>query len=113
MVELVQLEKHAEEFAKRNTRIVAISLEGVEDARQTQTEKPHLIVLADKERGLTNALELLHKQSAPDGGDTDTPTTFLVDRHGVVRWIFRPDAVYTRISPDELLRVIDEKLRAK
>ncbi len=113
MVELVQLESHAEEFAKRNTRIVAASLEGVEVARETQKANPHLIVLADKERGLTNALELLHKQSAPDGGDTDTPTTFLIDRHGVVRWMLRPDAVYTRISPDELLRIVGEKLPAK
>jgi peroxiredoxin len=110
MVELVQLEKHAEEFAQRNTRIVAVSLESAEDATETQSEKPHLILLADHHRGLTDALGILHRKSARDGGDTDMPTTILIDRQGIVRWVFRPDAVYTRISPDDLLKAIDEKL---
>jgi alkyl hydroperoxide reductase subunit AhpC len=113
MIELVQLERRHEDFAKRNTRIVAVSVEGVEDAKKTQTEKPHLTVLADHGHGLTDAVGVLHKQAAPDGSDIDMPTTFLIDRQGVVRWVFRPDAVYTRLSPDDLLRVIDEKLPAR
>lgn len=113
MIELVQLERRHEEFAKRQTRVFAVSVEDLGDARKTQSEKPHLMILADHELGLTNALSLLHKGGAPDGGDIDTPTTFLIDRHGIVRWIFRPNAVYTRLAPDDLLRAIDEHLPAK
>lgn len=113
MVELVQLERRHEEFAKRNTRIIAASMESIEDAKKTQDERQHLTMLADKGRGLTEALGLIHKNAAPDGSDVDMATTFLVDRQGIVRWVFRPAAVYTRLSVDELLQAIDEKLPTK
>jgi peroxiredoxin len=110
MIELVQLERRHEDFAKRNTRIVAVSVEGFEDAKKTQAEKPHLLVLSDQGRGLTDALGVIQRGAAPDGSDVDTPTTILVDQHGTIRWLFRPDAVYTRLSPDEVLQAIDKNL---
>ena len=107
MIELGQLERRHEDFAHRNTRVIVVSVEGTEDASKTQTDFPHLIVLADKERALTEAAGLLHSHAAPDGSDIATPTTILVDRHGAVRWVFRPDSVITRLSPDEVLLAID------
>ena len=38
MVELGELEAHYEDFARRNTRVVVVSLEGPEQARQTQAD---------------------------------------------------------------------------
>lgn len=107
MLELVQLERRQEDFAKRNTRVIVVSVEGSDDAKKTQADFPHLLVLADEGRGLTEAAGVLHVGSAPDGEDTDAPTTMIVDRGGTVRWLHRPGHVISRLSPDEVLSAID------
>ena len=66
---------------------------------------------ASAQRGLSEAAELIHPHAAPDGGDADVPTTILVDRRGIVRWIYRSPSVIAWLSPDELLRAIDQNLR--
>jgi alkyl hydroperoxide reductase subunit AhpC len=111
MIELVQLEKHHDEFARRGVRIVVVSLEGEDDAAKTQTQFPHLTVVADADHKLISAADVLHEHASPDGKDIAAPTTILVDRAGVVRWLFRPDLVLTRLSPAELLAAVDENLR--
>jgi peroxiredoxin len=111
MTELVQLERRHEEFPKRNTRVIAVSVEGPDDARKTQAEFPHLTVLSDEGRGLSEAAGLIHPHAAPDGGDADVPTTILVDRRGTVRWLYRSPSVIARLSPDEVLQAIDQKLQ--
>jgi peroxiredoxin len=110
MIELGQLEEQHAEFAKRNTRVVVVSIEDQEAARQTQQDFPHLVVVADAERKLADAVALIHAASAPDGGDTATPTTILVDEAGSVCWAFRPDRVFRRLSPSEVLAAVDEHL---
>jgi peroxiredoxin len=112
MIELGQLERHHEDFTRRGTRVIVISLEGQDDARQTQARFPHLLVLADAGRGLSEVVGLIHTHSAPDGGDTSAPTTILIDRQGIVRWLYRSGAVVARLSPDEVLQAIDLHLPA-
>jgi peroxiredoxin len=112
MVELGQLERHHEDFARRNTRVIVVSVEGPDDARKTQADFPHLVVLADQKHGLSDAVSLVHAHSAPDGSDTAAPTTLLVDRHGTVRWLYRSPEVIARLSPEEVLQAIDEHLGA-
>jgi peroxiredoxin len=106
MIELGQLNRRHEDFARRNTRVIVASLEGVEDAAKTQEQLPHLLVLADGGRGLSEAVGVIHAQSHPEGGDTSAPTTIIVDRHGTVRWLHRA-GVITRLAPDEVLQAID------
>jgi alkyl hydroperoxide reductase subunit AhpC len=108
MTELVQLERRHEEFPKRNARVIAVSIEGVDLARKTQADFPHLGVVSDEARGLSEAAGLIHQGAAPDGGDADVPTTILVDRRGIVRWIYRSPSVIARLSPDDVLRAMDE-----
>jgi alkyl hydroperoxide reductase subunit AhpC len=110
MIELGQLERHHEDFAKRNVRVLVVSLEGQDDAEKTQTQFPHLLVVADADRSLINAAGVLHAQAGPEGADAAAPTTILIDRGGVVRWLFRPDLVLTRLSPEELLAAVDNQL---
>ena len=107
MIELVQLERRHEDFQTRHARVIVASVEGQDDARKTQADFPHLLVLADESRGLSNAADLIHPHAAPDGGDADVPTTILVDRYGTVRWLYRPPEVSARLSPDEVLQAID------
>ncbi len=110
MIELVQLDRRHDDFSKRNTRVLVVSMEGFEDARKTQAQFPHLVTLADEGRGLSEAAGLIHHQAAPDGRDADVPTTVLVDRQGIVRWLYRSPEVVARLSPDDVLRAIDQYL---
>src|SRR5437588_2170789 len=111
MTELVQLERRHEDFSKRNARVIVVSVEGHADARKTQADFPHLTVLSDEGRHLSEAAGLIHPHAAPDGGDTDVPTTILVDRRGDVRWLYRSPSVIARLSPDELLKAIEQEVR--
>jgi peroxiredoxin len=110
MLELGQLERRHDDFARRHARVIAVSVEGPDDARQTQADFPHLLVLSDEGRGLSDALDLIHPHAAPDGSDIDVPTTILVDRKGRVRWLYRSPGVMTRLSPDEVLQAVDEHM---
>ena len=110
MTELVQLERRHEEFPRRNARVIVVSMEGLDDARKTQAGLPHLTVLSDEGRGLSEAARLIHSHAGPDGGDIDIPTTILVDKRGTVRWLYRSPSVIARLSPDDLLQAIDQKM---
>jgi alkyl hydroperoxide reductase subunit AhpC len=111
MIELGQLERRHEDFARRNTRVIVISMEGLDDAGTTQLDFPHLLVLADNGRGLSDAVEIVHPHAGRFSWheDADYPTTILVDRQGMVRWLHR-SSVITRLSPDEVLEAIDQHI---
>ena len=91
--------------------MAAVSVEGLDDARKTQVEYPNLTVISDESHGLSEAAGLIHPHSAPDGSDTDVPTTILIDRGGTVRWLYRSPSVVERLSPDEVIRAIHQNLR--
>ena len=108
MIELGQLERRHADFARSNARVVVSSIEDLEDARQTQTDFPDLVVLADHDRGLSNVAEVIHAKSTPEGGDTSAPTTIIVDSSGIVRWLYRSPSAIARLSPDEVLAAISK-----
>ena len=110
MTELVQLERRHDDFARRNTQVLVVSLDGLDESKKTQADYPHLTVLADQKRGLSEAAGLIHARAGPDGGDADAPTTILVDRSGTVRWLYRSTSVIARLSPDEVLQQVDRKM---
>jgi alkyl hydroperoxide reductase subunit AhpC len=103
MAELVQLDRRHEDFARRNTRVIVVSVEGQAEAKLTQNDFKNLLVLDDAGRGLTDAAALIHAHAGPGGSDIAMPTTILVDRTGTVRWLFRPDAVITRLRRQVLV----------
>jgi alkyl hydroperoxide reductase subunit AhpC len=113
MIELGQLERRHEDFARRDTRVVVVSVEGTEDAKKTQADFPHLLVLADQARGLSEAAGLIHPHAGLGGSDADVPTTILVDRSGTVRWLYRSPQVIVRLSPDEVLQAIEGHVPAR
>jgi peroxiredoxin len=110
MIELVQLERHHDAFEKRNTRVLVASLEELDDAKKTQDQFPHLTVLADETRTLSEAAGLIHRHAGPGGRDVDVPTTIIIDRQGTVRWLYRSPAVNVRLSPDDIVREIDRRI---
>jgi peroxiredoxin len=110
MIELGQLERRHEDFEQRHARVIVVSMEGLDDAKKTQADFPHLLVLADQGHGLSDAVGLIHPHAAPDGSDADAPTTILVDGTGKVCWVHRPPQVISRLSPDEVLELIDQHM---
>ena len=108
MIELVQLEKQHNEFAKRDVRIEVISNDDQPTAQATQADFPQLVVVSDRDQNMAKAMQVIHPGMAQDGGDTNAPTTFLVDGDGYVRWLARPQRIIARLSPKELLAAIDE-----
>jgi alkyl hydroperoxide reductase subunit AhpC len=110
MIELVQLERHHDDFQKRNTRVLVASMEDLADAKKTQAQFPHLIVLADETRNLSEAAGLIHPHAGPAGRDIDVPTTVILDRQGTVRWLYRSPALNVRLSPEDVLREIDRRI---
>lgn len=108
MIELGQLERRHADFTNSNARIVVSSIEDADEAKQTQTDFPHLIVLADQDRGLAKVAEVIHAKSTPQGGDTSAPTTIIIDATGVVRWLYRSPSAVARLAPDEVLRAISQ-----
>src|SRR4051812_1419959 len=102
MIELGELERQHEELSKRQTRVVVVSLEGRDEATKTQKDFPHLVVVADGEGKLIAAAEVLHPGAGPQGEDIAAPTTFFIDRQGLVRSLFRPRQVVSRLSVGEV-----------
>ncbi len=111
MIELVKLEEQHKEFDSRNTRIIAVSLDGLEDSSKTQAKFPHLVIASDSNQKLAKAADVLGPHHAPDGKETTAPTTVLIDNKGIVRWVFRPDVYITRLSAADLTAKVDEYLR--
>jgi peroxiredoxin len=107
MIELGQLEARHEDFAKRNTRVVAVSLDNLEDSTKTQEKFPHLVIVSDEKESLAKAVEVIAQQHSPTGSATLAPTTALIDRAGVVRWVSRKDTLLARPAPDEVLQAVD------
>src|SRR5947208_202433 len=108
MVELGQLEKKFQAFADRKVKIIAISDDDLANSQETQGFFPHLVIVSDPEQSIAKAVGVLHPGVKPGGGDTNAPTTFLVDEKGYVRWWFRPERYIERLTPEELTAKIDE-----
>jgi peroxiredoxin len=109
MVELGQLERHHEEFAKRHARVVAVSLDKVEDSAETQKKFPDLTIISDADKSLANAAQVMAppNQKSLEGGPTVAPTTAVIDRAGVIRWVSRKDNFMERTTPEEVLAALD------
>jgi peroxiredoxin len=110
MIELGELEDYHAEFAWRRARVVVVSADNLEESQKTQKDFPHLIVLADPERKLMKAAEVLHPKAGQHGEDVAAPTTFFIDNQGTVRSVFRPKQVISRLSAEEVLAAVDANL---
>src|SRR5262249_807839 len=101
---------HHDEFAKRHTRVVAVSVDDLDDSKKTKQKVPHLVVVADADHKLVDAVQVLHPGAGEGGEDVAAPTTILVDKHGVVPTLFPPTNVGSRLSASEVLAMVDKEL---
>jgi peroxiredoxin len=69
--------------------------------------------VADSGHKLVDAVEVMHAGAGEHGEDVAAPTTMFVDKHGVVRTLFRPSNVARRLSVAEALAIVDKELAAR
>jgi peroxiredoxin len=69
--------------------------------------------VADHEHKLVDAVAVMHKGAGERGEDVAAPTTIFIDKQGVVRALFRPTSVGSRLSPSEVLAMVDQKLAVR
>ena len=101
--ELAELTEHADEFRSAGLDTVAISTDQVERSKMLagflRTKIP---LLSDNSESLLAPLGLVqhHRNGEPDNA---IPAFFIVDRDGVVRWIFTSPYYRELPRPDTLL----------
>jgi peroxiredoxin len=118
VTELGQLRAHWQEFLDRGVEVVAVSVDPPDvSERLRQRLGLDIRFLADERGTLMDALHVRDRNAAPPAfmagrplasRDVFLPTTFLVDRDGVIRWIYRPDTYRVRAPAEALLRAVDD-----
>jgi thioredoxin-dependent peroxiredoxin len=102
--------KLKDEFAKRNVKVIALSVDPVEshkkwieDINETQNTKVNFPIIADGDRKVSTLYDMIH----PNASATATVRSlFIIDPKKVVRLIITYPASTGR-NFDEVLRVID------
>jgi alkyl hydroperoxide reductase subunit AhpC len=105
--------KLKEEFAKRNVKVIALSVDPVDshkkwinDINETQNTKVNFPIIADADRKVSTLYDMIH----PNASATATVRSlFVIDPKKVIRLIITYPASTGR-NFDEVLRVIDSLL---
>ena len=101
--ELAELTAHADDFKRAGVNTIAISTDQIERSKMLagflRTKIP---LLSDKSESILAPLGLVqhHRNGEPDNA---IPAFFIVDRDGVVRWIFTSPYYREMPPPDTLL----------
>lgn len=112
MTELQGLQLSQAEFARRNTEIVAVAVDSIEDnARVARQLQLGYRVLSDPDLTAIDAYGVRHDDGGPDH-PIARPASFLIDGSGVVRWRNLSDNYRYRPHPDTILAEID-RLQSK
>ena len=62
--------------------------------------------LADRDLAVTRRYGLVHAGGGNKGQDVPRPTTVVVDRRGIVRWLSLADTIQVRPDPTEVARAV-------
>ncbi len=103
MTQLGELESAHGDFERVGARVVAVTLEDLKTAAETQRQFPHLAIVSDERQQLSGEIDVINPGFAPDGGDCAAPTILLVDNEGTVRWLHRPVRFIARPSAADLV----------
>jgi peroxiredoxin len=105
---LRSFERHLPEFAARNARIVAISVDSPEESRKLSASQGYTFpILSDPQAVTIRAYGILHPHGGEDGRDIARPAEFLVDRDGTIRWENLTENLLARLRPETVLAAVD------
>ena len=103
---MAQLEPHYEEFKQNGTQLVYVAAERREGffkpAKFLETHPVSAPFLLDEDRTVTKAYGLYHR-IGKDAFNIAHPATLVIDRHGVVQYIYRGDGQTDRAPIEQVL----------
>jgi peroxiredoxin len=109
VVQLGELREYYAEFQKAGVGVYAVSVDPPEqNARLKARLGAGYEFLSDERGELLDALDIRQAHRSVTGKDTAIPTQYLVDRDGIVRWVYRAETWRVRPHPREALQAIRE-----
>jgi peroxiredoxin len=101
-------QKKLSDFDARGVRVAAISVDSVEINRQHSQKMGFTYpLLSDGDAGVIRLYDLLHRGGGPKGADISRPAEFLIDSHGIIRWVNLTDNIAVRARPEQALEAFD------
>jgi len=98
------IQKHLVEFNAQGIRPVAISVDPPGVSLGLRKRDGYTFVfLSDPKAEVIRRYNLLHVGGSPEGADISRPAEFLVDSHGVVRWLNFTEDVRVRARAHQML----------
>ena len=64
-------------------------------------------LLSDADAAVIRRYDLLHRGAGPKGADISRPAEFLIDSHGIIRWVNLTDNISVRARPEQVLEAFD------
>jgi peroxiredoxin len=112
VVQLGELQDYYAAFQKAGVGVYAVSMDAPEDNARLKTRLgAGYEFLSDAKGELLDALDI-HQRHWPGLAvvgvrpETAVPTQYLLDRAGIVRWLYRAETWRVRAKPTEALRAI-------
>jgi peroxiredoxin len=109
VVQLGELQEYYSEFQAAGVRVYAVSVDPPEQNVRLKARLGAGYEFLSDERGeLLDALDIRQAHRSVTGKDTAIPTQYLLDRDGIVRWVYRAATWRVRPHPREALEAIRE-----
>jgi len=95
------------ELGDQGVQIIAISPDPNEKSQElAQKLRARYRFLADRDLAVTRRYGLLHAHGGHKGQDVARPTTVVIDRRGIVRWLQLADSIQIRPDPTDVARAV-------
>lgn len=108
-MELGQLQKYYDTVRSYGVEIYAVSIAPPEINRSLrQRVGADYIFLSDPDGSVLDQLNIDHHTPNPTGKDIPIPTQILVDKEGIIRWIYQPSNYRIRAKPEAVIAVLKE-----
>ena len=97
------------DFAAHGISVVAISVDPPDiNKRQSQKLGYTFPLLSDPNAKVIRRYDVLHPGAGPKGTDIARPAEFLLDSHGIVRWVNLTDNIAVRARPEQMLEASNQ-----
>jgi peroxiredoxin len=105
---LRSFQKKLSDFDARGVRVAAISVDSVEINRQHSQKMGFTYpLLSDGDAAVIRRYDLLHRGGGPKNADISRPAEFLIDSHGIIRWVNLTDNIAVRARPEQVVQAFD------
>jgi len=108
-VELGKLQQYYDAIRNYGVQIYAVSIDSPEVNRALRERVgAGYTFLSDPDATVLGQLNIRHHTPNPTGKDIAVPTQILVDKTGIVRWIYQTSNYRIRARPETILAVLDD-----